>query len=116
MSDQSSGRASADRGLSGLGLIMQLGGTIFAAFTAMMVFYGLIMMGRMGGGGGSGKAFLYLLLIGGSGLARSVIHRSAGADLCFATAGTPDRLPARCCHAVARRGHARLPQRSRDKP
>ncbi len=85
MSDQSSGRASADRGLSGLGLIMQLGGTIFAAFTAMMVFYGLIMMGRMGGGGGSGKAFLYLLLIGGSGLARSVIHRSAGADLCFAT-------------------------------
>lgn len=83
MSDQSSGRSSADRGLGGLGLIMQLGGTIFAAFTAMIIFYGLIMMGRMRGGAGEG--FLYLLLLGGTGLARSIIHRNAGADLCFAT-------------------------------
>lgn len=83
MSDHSSGRSSADRGLGGLGLIMQLGGTIFAAMTAMIIFYGLIMMGRMRGGGG--EPFLYLLLLGGTGLARSIIHRNAGADLCFAT-------------------------------
>lgn len=84
MSDQSSGRSSADRGLGGLGLIMQLGGTVFAAFAAMLVFAGLITMGRMGGGG-AGKALLYLLLIGGTAMARSLIHRTAGADLCYAT-------------------------------
>jgi hypothetical protein len=62
---------------------MQLGGSLFAALTSMALFSVLIMMGRARGGGG--ELFMYVVLLGGTGLARSVIHRGAGADLCFAT-------------------------------
>ncbi len=83
MSDLSR-RVPADHGLSGLGLIMQLFGSVFGAVTALYGVMALIELSQMGrhGGGDSGM-MLWILLIAGSGVTRSLLHRAAGADLIY---------------------------------
>jgi len=83
MTDQSR-RVPADRGLSGLGLIMQLCGSLFAAMSAMFGVFMLIQLGHLGGRAG-GSMLMYMLLLAGTGIARSLMHRQAGADLLYGT-------------------------------
>jgi hypothetical protein len=63
----------ADRGLSSLGLIMELGGSIFLGVMAMVALLPLF------GGAGAGS-FLFFVL-GAAGAARSGFHRAAGRAL-----------------------------------
>lgn len=69
----------ADQGLSSLGLIMQLGGTLFAAYASMILFMALMMMPRMGGDGTT----LWVFLLLGVCIARSFYHRAAGTELLY---------------------------------
>ncbi len=72
----------ADHGLTGLGLIMQLGGSFYAAMTAMLGFTQILLLSEMKkfGGGGDGMApWLFLLMA--VGVARSLAHRAAGTEL-----------------------------------
>ncbi len=66
----------ADQGLSSLGLLMQLAGNVLAAVFAMVLFYLLFVMR------GSGQTLWVLLLIG-SCIARSMFHRHAGTQLLY---------------------------------
>jgi hypothetical protein len=80
----------ADRGLNGLGLIMQIGGSMYAALTAMIGLTQIIVISEMesrsrGWGGesqSSGLTFWFFLLMG-SGVARSLAHRAAGTELLY---------------------------------
>jgi hypothetical protein len=72
-------RMPADRGLSSLGLIMELGGSIFLGVMAMVGVLPLL------GGAGAGS-FLFLVL-GAAGAARSGFHRAAGRALLYGSAG-----------------------------
>jgi hypothetical protein len=67
----------ADQGLSGLGLLMQLAGNVLAAYAALLTFAALVT-----GGGGGGDA-LWILLVLGLSIARSLMHRSAGTQLLY---------------------------------
>ena len=69
----------ADQGLSSLGLLMQLGGSIFAALATLMTFVMLITAG----GGGRGSDKLIILLVLGASVTRSIFHRSAGTELLY---------------------------------
>ncbi len=69
----------ADQGLSSLGLLMQLGGSLFAAVMSLATFMALLAMG--GRGGGSEK--LVILLILGASLTRSIFHRAAGTEILY---------------------------------
>lgn len=71
-----SARLPADHGLSGLGLVMQLGGGMFAVLTAQIGFSQLVLMSRMDGGG---KGWLFLLTL--FGVVRSIAHSVAGKEL-----------------------------------
>jgi hypothetical protein len=83
MSDQSR-RVPADRGLSGLGLIMQLSGSLFGAITALYGVIALIELSRVSRYERSDSSLLlYALLLAGSGVTRSLLHRQAGVDLIF---------------------------------
>ena len=66
----------ADQGLSSLGLLMQLAGNLFAAFGALLAFWSLFAMH------GSGDTLWVLVLLGMS-IARSLLHRSAGSQLLY---------------------------------
>ncbi|MBA3464829.1 MAG: hypothetical protein H0T46_33150 [Deltaproteobacteria bacterium] len=70
----------ADQGLSSLGLLMQLGGSLFAAAATLMTFVMLLAAG-LGGGRGSDK--LIILLVLGASVTRSVFHRMAGTELLY---------------------------------
>ncbi|HTJ41310.1 MAG TPA: hypothetical protein VL463_04415 [Kofleriaceae bacterium] len=72
----------ADRGLSGLGLLMQLFGSVFAALTSVILIVVLITAGRARGGG---NEMLWVLLLCGTGITRSLLHRAAGAELLYGT-------------------------------
>jgi hypothetical protein len=74
----------ADQGLSSLGLLMQLGGNVFAAFGALAIFLVLFAMR------GSGET-LWVFLIFLMAIARSLFHRSAGTQLLYG-GGAMDRL------------------------
>jgi hypothetical protein len=82
----------ADHGLSGLGLVMQLVGTVM---TAIVTSYGvltlIIMMqsSRGMGGGPGGKETMFLLLLIASSVLRSLAHRAAGTRLLYDGPGTP---------------------------
>lgn len=67
----------ADQGLSSLGLIMQLAGSVFAAVMALMTFSLLVMPRGMGGE----KAIL--LLVVAASIARSLFQRQAGTELLY---------------------------------
>lgn len=68
----------ADQGLSSLGLLLQLGGSISAAFVCVAGFIWLWAATWMGGG-----AMLGILLISILGLVRSLMHRAAGTELLY---------------------------------
>jgi hypothetical protein len=85
----SPGRKSTDRGLSGLGLIMQLVGGVMTAVAAgygMMMIMMMLQAGRRGGGG---MITVWLLAIVASSVARSVMHANAGKRLVYDGPGTP---------------------------
>jgi hypothetical protein len=72
-------RMPADRGLASLGLVMELGGSMFLG---VMVMVGLLPLLA---GAGTGT-FLFLLL-GAAGAARSGFHRAAGRALIYGSPG-----------------------------
>lgn len=69
----------ADQGLSSLGLLMQLGGNLFAAYAGLLTFMMLFMLR------GSGETLWTVVLLG-SCITRSMFHRSAGSQLLYGTA------------------------------
>jgi len=71
----------ADQGLSSLGLLMQLGGSLFAAAATLLTFVMLLAAGLGGGGRGSDK--LIILLVLGATVTRSIFHRAAGTELLY---------------------------------
>ncbi|NVB80555.1 MAG: hypothetical protein HOV81_19330 [Kofleriaceae bacterium] len=72
----------ADQGLSSLGMLMQLAGSLFAATVAMMAISTLFAMR------GNGE-MLWMLLLFGACVARSLFHRAAGTVLLY---GSPQGL------------------------
>ena len=66
----------ADQGLSSLGLIMQLGGSLLAAGVALMSFMALVAMS------GPGES-LWMFLLLGTCITRSLFHRMAGTELLY---------------------------------
>ena len=85
----SPGRKPSDRGLSGLGLIMQLVGGVMTAIVSCYGFMALIAVGLSGGRGESGSMMLWLLVILGTSIARSMAHKKAGDRLVHDGPGTP---------------------------
>jgi hypothetical protein len=73
-------RMPADQGLSSLGLLMQLAGTIFLGFTSVMSVTFVITAG-MAGGAIPGLWVIFLAL--GSSAVRSAFHRAAGTALIY---------------------------------
>ena len=69
----------ADQGLSSLGLIMQLGGTLFSAYVSIFMFMALVLVPRMGNGGET----LWIFIALGACIARSFYHRAAGTELLY---------------------------------
>jgi len=67
----------ADRGLSGLGLLMQMSGSVFLAYGAFMVM--LPMLSGPGAGDGRMKMLMVALLC----VVRSSFHRAAGSALLY---------------------------------
>ena len=79
MSDQSTS-APADRGLGGLGLLMQMTGGVFAAFSAMI---GVVLLLAVGHAPGAGDITMWFMITTVSGVVRSLMHRKAGASLLY---------------------------------
>ncbi len=77
-------RMPSDRGLSGLGLLMQLGGTIGVTFAAV-----LAIAATFGGGAGqaTGVLFLFAILSG----VRSAYHRAAGTSILYGKDSAPTK-------------------------
>lgn len=71
----------ADQGLSALGMLMQLAGSVLAAYVSLFAFILLFSLSGRGGGGGSETMFMFLIL--GLCIGRSLLHRSAGATLLY---------------------------------
>jgi hypothetical protein len=83
MSDLSR-RVPADRGLSGLGLIMQLAGSVFGALTTAVGIAAVIEASETSRYERTdSSALLWILLVTGTGLVRSILHRQAGSDLIY---------------------------------
>jgi hypothetical protein len=74
----------ADQGLSSLGMLMQLAGNLFAAYMSLTTFAMLVLSSRTG----SGNETLWVLLLLGAAITRSLVHRSAGAQLLYGVGGT----------------------------
>src|SRR5512135_1863035 len=73
----------ADQGLSSLGMLMQLAGNLFAAYMSLTTFAMLVLSSRAG----SGNETLWVLLLLGGAITRSLVHRSAGAQLLYGAGG-----------------------------
>ena len=72
----------ADRGLGGLGLIMELAGSLFAVMTGMFGFIQVIAMSEMSSRGGDAHGMTgWLFILAGAGVVRSLFHRHAGSEL-----------------------------------
>ncbi|MBP6630478.1 MAG: hypothetical protein KBG28_22315 [Kofleriaceae bacterium] len=82
-------RQPADHGLSALGLIMQLAGSVFGAIvtgTLVVSLLTIMMMSSMrGGGGGQDSVVLWILLLAAASGVRSWYHRGAGTQLLYGT-------------------------------
>jgi hypothetical protein len=78
----------ADQGLSALGLVMQLAGTVFAAYASLVMF---IMLFLPSGFGGIGKG--YILLVLALCIARSAFHRVGGSELLYPRASFDETKP-----------------------
>lgn len=74
----------ADRGLTGLGLLMQFSGSIFLAFGAFMV-----MMPMLSGPVGGGSSQMTMIFVAALCMVRSAFHRSAGRALLYGSAKGP---------------------------
>jgi hypothetical protein len=72
----------ADQGLSSLGLLMQLVGSVLAGYAALLAFVVLFSM-EARGRGGAGADTLWIFLIIGVSITRSLFHRSAGSQLLY---------------------------------
>lgn len=86
------GRLPADLGLSGLGLVMQLAGTVFSGIAGVMGVMMVIMMVQLSslrGGGPNGGEVMFMLAAVAASFARSAMHRAAGTRLIFDGPGTP---------------------------
>ena len=68
----------ADQGLSSLGLLMQLAGNLFAAYGGLLAFMMLFALR------GSGETLWIIVLLGAC-IARSIYHRNAGTQLLYGT-------------------------------
>ncbi|HEY5937496.1 MAG TPA: hypothetical protein VIU61_22775 [Kofleriaceae bacterium] len=71
-------RTPVDGGLSALGLVMQLGGSVLAAYATLATFVVLFLSQLQGG-----KDMLWLFLLLGLSVARSLFHRLAGSELLY---------------------------------
>jgi hypothetical protein len=69
----------ADQGLSSLGLLMQLAGNLFAAFGGLFAFM-ILLQPRMGDLRGD---TLWIILLFGASVTRSIFHRNAGTQLLY---------------------------------
>jgi hypothetical protein len=85
MSDQTR-LVPADRGLSGLGLLMQVSGTAFAALSA---FFGVSLMITAKGAPGDDDKLMWLLAVTTTAVWRSLAHRQAGTTLLYAEQAHP---------------------------
>ncbi|MCA9673737.1 MAG: hypothetical protein H6709_21890 [Kofleriaceae bacterium] len=74
-----------DRGMGGLGLIMQLGGGLFAAMTAMMGFTQILVLSKMRSYGAPSQdgIVLGMLVLTVAGVVRALLHRAAGVELLY---------------------------------
>lgn len=88
-------RMPADHGLSSLGLLMQLGGTIF-----LVLYTYLAIIPLMLGGGGAGNETLWWFLFAAASAVRSAFHRAAGRSIVYGSPSGP-LAPTRIYIAVA---------------
>jgi hypothetical protein len=79
----------ADQGLSSLGLLMQLAGSVLAAYAALGMFVMLFALRAFRGGDES----LFIFLILGLCIARSAYHRIAGTELLYGRKVNVDGTP-----------------------
>ena len=70
----------ADQGLSSLGLIMQLAGNVLAAYASLMLF--MLLLAKP-----EGDDTLWIFLVLGASVARSLLHKSAGTQLLYGRGG-----------------------------
>jgi hypothetical protein len=88
-------RIPADHGLSGLGLLMQLAGTVFAAATSVMGLIAIIAVVQSnalfgeGTGGPDNMMTVWLLAVAVTGVLRAMAHRTAGTRLLYDESGAP---------------------------
>ena len=71
-------RVPVDGGLATLGLVMQLGGSVLAAYATLATFVVLFLTQLEGG-----RDMLWLFLLLGLSVGRSLIHRMAGTELLY---------------------------------
>ena len=69
----------ADQGLSSLGLIMQLAGSVFAAYATLATFVMVLALSVTHGGSDRLWVFLVLAMC----IARSLVHRMAGTEILY---------------------------------
>ncbi|MEZ4366489.1 MAG: hypothetical protein R2939_09415 [Kofleriaceae bacterium] len=86
----------ADGGLTGLALFMQLAGTLTAAVTAAIAFPAIVTSLKTSRfvPGGTTTLTLWMLVLGGGGLARAMLHRAAGTELLYPPPGDASRTRA----------------------
>lgn len=73
----------ADNGLSSLGLIMQLGGTLFTAAVSIYILGQVMLTATVGRYAGGDGLVLWTIAGGSICVARSLLHRSAGNGLLY---------------------------------
>jgi hypothetical protein len=78
-------RMPADRGMSGLGLVLQLGGSVFAAITALFGALQLLELAELSDRYPVGRTMLWILALTAVGVVRSAAHRAAGTELLYST-------------------------------
>jgi hypothetical protein len=88
----------ADQGLSSLGLLMQLAGNVLAAYAGLVAFMALFAMR------GQGET-LWVFLILGLSITRSLVHRAAGAQLLY---GGGERMAGMRRYVVVGLAHSAL--------
>jgi len=81
-------RTPVDGGLSSLGLVMQLGGSVLAAYATLATFVVLFLSQLQGG-----KDMLWMFLVLALSVARSLFHRMAGTELLYGRRVTLDDKP-----------------------
>jgi hypothetical protein len=84
-------RIPADHGLSGLGLVMQLAGSLFSAITGsfgLIMVIGIVQLNAASGRHADNSATLWVLALATTGVIRSMAHRAAGKRLLYDGTGS----------------------------